>query len=358
MVSGRTVVNLKGQPVPSLWRVGAFEVEVAKLTDGRIDPQPRVLRGAAGTAWLRLPCAKPLVPLIKALQHAEIPRFAHAVEVVATVLHPQTEIGLAEAQRFRPDAAIGQTISLDVAVDRVGLQSIVDLGRGVSDWLDSDPHAARFVVEFSDLTVDLAEAEHGVGRVGGGRVTYPIAGPIRRRIMVVIGGFVLVLSSLELSPRRASALAKVWLPGGITDADSCQAASIDLGQIGISPTCNFYVDAPNQAYGPWLLGDTGMVIEGMGYVLDLSTATSPSPWPPSWRGLALGAGTATGEKYVPDPCNTGYLRGHYKHSGAIVVSTGFFGSLYLAERVTFGAINPLGQTFTFDDGAIDVWFSR
>lgn len=358
MVQGRTTVTLEGQPVPSIWHVGSFDIEIAELTEGRLDPRARLLRGAVGTAWLRLPCARPLVPPIGALQLAEISRFSHALEVVATVLHPQTEISLAEAQRLRPNAAIGETLSLDVSVDRVGLQRIVDLGRGVSDWLDSDPRAARFAVEFSDLTVDLAEAEQGVGRVVKGLVTYPVTGLIRRPIEIVIEGFVLVLSSLELSPRRATTVAKVWLPGGITDAGSCQPASIDLGQIAISPTCDFYVDAPNQAYGPWLLGDTGMAIEGTGYVLDLSTATSPAPWPPSWRGLALGAGTATGEKYVPDPCNTGYLRGHYKHSGAVVISTGFFGTFYLAERVTFGAINPLGQTFTFDDGAMDVWFSR
>jgi hypothetical protein len=42
----------------------------------------------------------------------------------------------------------------------------VDLGRGVPDWLDSDPHAARFPVEFSDLTVSPVEAEPGLGRVG------------------------------------------------------------------------------------------------------------------------------------------------------------------------------------------------
>ena len=78
-------------------------------------------------------------------------------------------------------------------------------------------------------------------------------------------------------------------------------------------------------------------------MLDLSTTTSPAPWSPAWRGLTLGAGTATG-KYVPDPCNTGYLRGHYTYDNAIVVNSGFFGSLYLAKPVTFGALSPLGQT--------------
>jgi hypothetical protein len=352
------VVVFDGREIPPTWRVGEFELGIAELTDGRLDEAAGVFRGAAGKAWLRLPCARPPIYTVGMLEHPGVSRLTHALEVVAEVLHPQTEISLAEAQQLRPGAAVGDTISVDLAVDRADLQEIVALGRGVPDWLDSGPRGARFLVEFSDLTVSLAEAERGLGRVVDGSVTYPVAGPFRSPIEIVIGGFVVVISSLELSPRRSAAVAEVRLPGGITDVGSCQPATIDLGLIVMSPVCDFYVDAPDQAYGPWLLGDTGMVIEGTGYVLDLSTATSPAPRPPAWRGLALGAGTATGERYVPDPCNTGYLRGHYTFSDAIIISAGFFGSFSLAERVSFGAINPLGQTFTFDDGAMDVWYSQ
>ena len=352
------MVVFDGREISPTWQVSAFELEIAELTDGRLDEAAGVLRGAAGKAWLRLPCARPPIYTVGTLEHPGVSRLTHAVKVVAEVLHPQTEISLAEAQQLRPGAAAGDTISVDLAVDRADLQEIVALGRGVRDWLDSGQRGARFLVEFSDLTVSLAEADRGLGRVVDGSVTYPVVGPFRRPIEIVIGGFVVVISSLELSPHRSTAVAEVRLPGGITDVVSCQPATIDLGLIVMSPVCDFYVDAPGQAYGPWLLGDTGMIIEGTGYVLDLSTATSPAPWPPSWRGLALGAGTATGEKYVPDPCNTGYLRGHYTFSDAIVISAGFFGSFSLAERVTFGAVNPLGQTFTFDDGVMDVWYSQ
>ncbi len=357
-MEGRPAVVFDGHEIPPAWHVGDFELEIAELTDGRLDEAAGVLRGVAGKAWLRLPCARPPIHTVGILEHPDLSRLTHAVEVVAEVLHPQTEISLAEAQQLRPGVALGDTISLGLAVDRADLQEIVGLGRGVRDWLDSDPRAARFPVEFSNLTVSLEEAKRGLGRVIDGSVTYPVAGAFRSPIEIVIDGFVLVISSLELSLRRSTAVAEVRLPGGITDVDSCQPATIDLGLITVSPVCDFYVDAPDQAYGPWLLGDTGMVIEGTGYVLDLSTATSPAPWSPAWRGLALGAGTATGEKYVPDPCNTGYLRGRYTYNDAIVISSGFFGTLYLAERVTFGAINPLGQTFAFDDGAMDVWYSQ
>src|SRR5690242_2604554 len=130
MVDGRPAVLLKGHKIPSVWQVGGFEIEIAELTDGRPDELARVLRGVAGTAWLKLPCARPLVHAIGVPELSGLSRLNHAVEVVAEVLHPQTEIRLAEAQQLRPDAAIGDTISLDLAVDRAGLQKIVDNGGG------------------------------------------------------------------------------------------------------------------------------------------------------------------------------------------------------------------------------------
>ena len=54
-------VVLDGQEVPAAWRVGDFELEVAELTAGRLDKQTGLFRGVAGKAWLRLPCARPPV---------------------------------------------------------------------------------------------------------------------------------------------------------------------------------------------------------------------------------------------------------------------------------------------------------
>jgi hypothetical protein len=41
-----------------------------------------------------------------------------------------------------------------------------------------------------------------------------------------------------------------------------------------------------------------------------------------------------------------------------VVGSGFYASLALAKPVSFTAINPLGQTFTFDAGSMIIWSSR
>jgi hypothetical protein len=357
MAQARSMIALDGREVPSRCLVGDFELVLAELTAGRFDERKGVFRGVAGTAWLRLPCARP--PIFgPVLEHLDVMRLTHAVQVVDEVLHAQTEVSIADAQRFQPDAKVGDTVLLGIDVDRPDLSAIVAHGRGVPDWLGAVPRSAGFLVEFSDVTIGVQTGGPGLSRILEGDMTYPVAGPFRRPIEITIAGFTLVISSMELSPKRSTAVASVRLPGGLTDVDSCRPASIDLGVIPMSPRCEFYIDAPDQAYGPWLLADTGLVIEGTGYVLDLSPAASPAPWPPDWRGLRLGTGTATGETTVPNPCNTGYLRGHYTFDHAIVVSPGFFGSIYLASPVSFDAINPLGQSFTFNDGAMNIWYSK
>jgi hypothetical protein len=356
MVEGRSRLILDGHEIPVSWSVGGFQLVVADVTAGRFDQVAGVFRGVAGTAWLQLPCAVPPLYTLGVLDNPAASQLSQAVEVVAEVVHPQTEIAIQDAQRLQPDAQLGDTISVHLTVDPTDLREIVELGRGMAGWLGSAPHNAGFPVEFSDLSVSIETA--GFGRVIDGHITYPIGAKIRFPIEIVIDGFTVVISSLELTPHRSTANAQVRLPGGMTDLGSCQPATIDLGTVTMSPNCAFYIDAPDQAYGPWLLADTGLVVEGTGYVLDLSTTTSPAPLPASWRGMMLGAGTASGEQFIPEPCNTGYLRGHFTYPAAVVVSSGFYGSLLLAEPVSFTAINPLGQTFTFDNGSMDVWQSK
>ena len=133
------------------------------------------------------------------------------------------------------------------------------------------------------------------------------------------------------------------MPESISDATSCQPAEIDLGTIVLSPSSDYSIEAPAATFGPWLLGETGLVVEGTGYVLDLSSSASPAPHPPAWRGLLLHNGNATGSQHVPDPCNTGYLRGDFTFADAVIVASGFTGSLDLAAPVMFTASTHSGR---------------
>src|SRR5262245_1841539 len=101
MVQGRPALVFGGHEIPTAWTIGDFELEVEELTAGRLDEATHVLRGVAGKAWLRLPCAKPPIHTLGPLENPDLSRLTHAVEVVAQVLHPQTEISLADARQLR-----------------------------------------------------------------------------------------------------------------------------------------------------------------------------------------------------------------------------------------------------------------
>jgi len=48
VVAGRPAVVFGGHEIPPAWHVGEFELELAELTDGRLDEAAGVLRGVAG----------------------------------------------------------------------------------------------------------------------------------------------------------------------------------------------------------------------------------------------------------------------------------------------------------------------
>src|SRR5262249_2883324 len=157
---------------------------------GRVSADATLIEGASGTAWLRLPCAVPPVQpfpvkIIEALTDAA-PHVSltYAVEVVAEVLHPQTEISVADATRLGCQALGGATVAVPLGLARRDLQSVIELERGIGDWLGTKPPAADFAVEFHDVTVSLAEATAGRARIIDGSVTYPIAGVARRPIEI------------------------------------------------------------------------------------------------------------------------------------------------------------------------------
>ncbi len=191
--------------IPRDWFVGPYEMQLDTLTAGRVNTDFKLIEGATGTAWLRLPCAvPPLRPLpykiIDVLGDAVHGRsLFHAVEVVSEVRHPQTEISVADAKQLGHTAKVGETIAIPLDNGRFDLQSIIELERGIGDWLATRPHAGEFAVEFHDITVSLAEASFGRARIIDGSVTYPIAGVARPSpIKIVVAGFTLILTSLDL----------------------------------------------------------------------------------------------------------------------------------------------------------------
>ena len=339
-------VILGDREVPASWTIGDQTVRVTELTAGKLSPDGTTLTGAAGRATLTVPGAKAL----RVREGIDLPdnvlTLRQVAQVVDKVTDARTQVGLAEALAIDPAARLGHAVTIDTALDRSELTSLLGKGLDLPGLLTK---AATVTLEFTELTVDLARR-----LVRRGFIDWPGSLTWWRPLVIEIDGFTLTIARFRLSPKGSSASATLQLPAGVTDAGSCRPATIDLGSIAISPTGDYFFDLPTQAYGPWLVGDTGLVAQGTGVVVDLSTTQSAPGFPLVWRGLVLGAGAASGETTVPEPCNTGYLRGRYAFGQAVVQAAGLSATLELTSPVGFTALNPYGQAFDLQTGHLEV----
>lgn len=345
---------------PTTLEIGGFVLSVDTVRrTGMWNAEASEFRNAAGTAWLRFDCEGAWVNPLAPRPGQVLPKLRQSLEVVSNVENRQTQISLVEAQSIKPDIEIGQSLTVEMSVRQSQLQEIVQLGTGVLGWLEQPPASGQILVEFKNATVLLEGSGATIGQIVDGEAVYPVPRrPIPPVIEVDVDGFTLVISTLHVTPTGATGSVVVRLPGGIASVDSCESATLDLGVIDVPPSCGIYVDAPAAQYGPWLLGDTGLEIQGTGYVLDLRPLPvfppfPPLPWTPP-RGLRLAAGTATGENTVFDPCNTGYLRGHYAYASALIVADGFKGLIELEDPCSFRALNPWGDVVTLRAGWLDL----
>ncbi|HEY8870086.1 MAG TPA: hypothetical protein VIM30_11965, partial [Candidatus Limnocylindrales bacterium] len=345
----------KGPQFPEVLAIGEYLLDVAAVTrKGRWNAEQREFHNVAGTAWLRFPCSGPVIyPPFRHLS-PELIRLAHRVEVVPAVDHPQTEIGIVDALRITPDARIGEMLDVAIDVRASALQDIVQLGEGVPGWHTGGLHRGEVLVSFTAETLQLEGAKPSQGRIIAGTANYPATPIVPTVLDTWVAGFELEISSLSLTPWGATGSVKVRLPGGIIASGTCDRAELDLGEVSLDPGCELYVERPADAFGPWQIADTGLDLEGRGFTLDLSTGRSPFGHLPAWRGLVLANGSATGQRLVPDPCNTGYLRGSYEFSGATVEASGLDATLILDKPCTFEALNPRGQVVTFSNGWLAV----
>jgi hypothetical protein len=352
---GRSRTRTEGPKLPTTFRIGALTLAVESIASkGRWIEASQEFRGVTGTAWLRFPCGRATdwSPWREGLPG----RLTHPLEVVARVANPQTEIAFVDAQRIRVDVQPGETIEVDVPAAR--LQEILHHETGVVGWYEAEGGKGEVLVAFEAKAI-RRDAKGDIGDwIVEGIARYPAGPRVPAELRVDVDGFELVISELTLTPTGTSGSVAVRLPGCLSDPDTCERVTLDLGVVPLTPGCELTVDAPGQAYGPWLVGDTGIEIKGAGYTLDLSTTQSPSGRPPGWRGMELGGGTATGARTVPDPCNTGYLRGSYTHSGATVTGAGLDARLNLAAPVRFEAIEPRGDVISLDHGWLDVTHCR
>jgi hypothetical protein len=251
---------------PTTLEIGGFVLSVDTVRrTGMWNAEASEFRNAAGTAWLRFDCEGAWVNPLAPRPGQVLPKLRQSLEVVTNVENRQTQISLVEAQSIKPEIEIGQSLTVEMSVRQSQLQEIVQLGTGVLGWLEQPPASGQILVEFKNATVLLEGSGATIGRIVDGEAVYPMPRrPVPLVIEVDVDGFTLVISTLHVTPTSATGSVVVRLPGGIASVDSCEPATLDLGVIDLPPSCGIYVDAPAAQYGPWLLGDTGLEIQGIG----------------------------------------------------------------------------------------------
>lgn len=337
-----------------LW-VGKFELAVETLSMPRpASARERLLRGVSGTAWLTLTGDGPLT-----LQPAgDGVVFRRHFEVVHEVRHPQTEMSLEAARRLDPAARVGTSVELPLTVPRGHLSRVAHESMRAVDWARDLVTPGRVLVAFDDVTVERVPRQRATGRITHGHAYYPADRRLPKTLRRQVADFEVEFTALRLEPKSASAEAVLTLPTSIGDATSCHPATLALGRVPLASNCEFYVERPAQAWGPWLIGDTGLLAQGTGFGFDASTTQGAPAVLPAWRGLRVDGGSASGARHIPDPCNSGYLGGEYGITQGVVTPSGFYGALDLEHEHAFTTLNPLGYGVKFSTATLNLAESR
>jgi hypothetical protein len=352
---GRRIGRIRPlQPaLPEKLLIGEFTLTVEAYTDtgrGRLARGP--VRGVSGTAWTGFDCGPWWV-----LEPAKGPRLKAALEVAAKVEHPQTQIAYELAAQLKPGIQLGETLHLDVAVPANRLEELVKEPLGLAEWLKKWWAHGPIRVQFQDVTIEAVAGHPDTGRIVAGEAVYPAEPREPKELRLALDGFWAEIERLVLAPKGATAEVTLILPPTMAAADGCGPARLPLGETAITRSCELYAERPQDAFGPWIAGESGLIVSGTGFTADFSSTKSPIPRPTTWKGLKLHSGTASGER-LSRSSNTGYLAFKYTLWDTAVTSGGLEGEIHVAEPFQFEPVNPLGYEVRIEGGWLHLAGSR
>ncbi len=339
------------QPRPQTLLIGEFTLTVEDYSNqGVSNVANNEIVGASGTAWLTFNCAQSL------MINPELV-LAHTFEVVDIVSDPTTQISQKEAIGIRRDVKIGDHVELKEDAVKARVPNTAKV-RGPAD-IELKPKNGKgdVLVHFDNATIVPATGWPEVGRITVGSAAYPTDHPTPKIIKLSVDGFTALIDILTLTPKDATANINLQLPANVGSATSCTPATLPLGTTHIKPNCEFYVEKPGDAFGPWIIGDTGLIASGVGYTADFNSTQSVPPHSADWTGVTLNSGTASGSTTIPKQSNTGYLAADYAFTDAIVVKSGFRASL-TAGPVDFTTIDPIDYKITAHSAQLGVGESK
>lgn len=170
----------------------------------------------SGTAWLNFDCTD-LPHLIEQLSKPDdVLSIRQNIEVVKTVIHPQTQVSLDVARHIQPGIQLGETLQLKTAATSDTLQKLAAGDLTLLDIREQLPTKGQILVEFKNVTIKKTTTK-GIGRIVEGEAVYPAKQHIPKKLQLKVDGFTLSLTTISLTPKGANADITVHLPGDLID---------------------------------------------------------------------------------------------------------------------------------------------
>ncbi len=351
---GNKYFLLKGYP--DTIRIGAFTIIVEEYDKGgQWDPASKTYQHLNGIGRIQFTCGPRIVfPWPGKIWKDAIMKPV-SVNIVDTVREEINEISVRDAAQLGIKARAGSKV--DLMVPYYG-DKAVELSRYLGDLVPiKRPEGIR--VRFTNLTVKVLQAGATQGLALAGIANYPStpAIPPVPFTLNIYPGFQLEVNSLSISPNtNAIANARLILPSSLAKENDCGGADLNLGDISITPRCEFYKFLPDSTYGIFGIGATTLAIRGRGYVVDFSSTARylPVAKPASWKGVVLLKGNSPGSPSDPVVSNIGYMQAAYSFSNALVESLGLTATFINARPYNYGTTQPLGYTIAFAHSSVNV----
>ncbi|MFX1239192.1 MAG: NusA N-terminal domain-containing protein, partial [Promethearchaeota archaeon] len=358
--------SIKGnmENYPQILVFGQFKLHIEQYTAaGRYSEATGMIEGVSGYAWLNYDLEDVSGSFFPSLDLQGYQNIYNILEVVSSVKNPQTEISIDEAKRFKPNISVGDNLELKFSVDHDRFKKIIKEEMNFTKTLKELYMKNKILLFFENITIQKSNPDvtnpliidHPIiGNVIYGKAVYPHHRAFPPITAIIINDFTIQIHEIELTTTEARANLAIRLPNCIGERYRCTPATVDIGWVIIDNNFEFYVER-NEKYGPWIIGETGLIVYGEKLIVDFSSSKSPSFINPSFKGIYLLEGKVSGRELNPKESNTGYLAGDYHFDYAIITPEGFTGNIQLDKDFSFNPINPTGYKINIINGQLDIF---
>ncbi len=334
--------------IPTKLEINDFLIVVETFKGiGNYDAEHKIIHGVSGTGWIVLDCMRSVGGSTIIGTKPVKRTFA----VVKDVINPSSQISLDVAKKISPMYKLGEEVEITLQVRRETYSEIVKAKETFEAGLVSKT-TNGIPVFFDTLSIGISDADPKVGKILKGEVKQQTGSDLRTP-QVTLGTFAAEISNLKVSiSKGATADLRVKMPRCLGSFGSCTEAQLQLNNAKINRKCSVFETRSTQAYGPWIMASTGMVISGTGFTADFSTDISETGIPAAWIGIRMKDGTVDGSKTNPKNANTGFLCANYAFSSSSITDTGFSAQTTLKDTLVFSTVNPLDYQIATTKGKL------